>query len=65
MIRKSNFILLIIVVLCFIQPLHATDYTHQEDLKLTTPVMETKLNLNMNLNLMRTNPDVKSYKFNL
>ena len=25
--------------------------------------METKLNLNMNLNLMRTNPDVKSYKF--
>ena len=50
MIRKSNFILLIIAVFGFIQPLHATDYTHQEDL---------------NLNLMRTNPDVKSYKFNL
>ena len=63
MIRKSNFILLIIAVFGFIQPLHATDYTHQEDLNLTTPVMETKLNLNMNLNLMRTNPDVKSYKF--
>lgn len=63
MIRKSNFILLIIAVFDFIQPLHATDYTHQEDLNLTTPVMETKLNLNMNLNLMRTNPDVKSYKF--
>ena len=49
MIRKSNFILLIIAVFGFIQPLHATDYTHQEDLNLTTPVMETKMSRYLSL----------------